>query len=207
MNKKEYLSLEEEQELLDRIERGDVEAKWELWTHMQGLILSSVRKYTRNTLIQDSELEQTADIPFHKALATYDRTKGMRFSTWLFWYVGMHFEKTVKILSRTAINFDTSKLFEEESLDQDSRWFEQLAYEDDYYILHDNSDRVSAEIGIHEDEMCETLPDFGDEVTNLVARAIIHDLKANDVIAQFNITMSEYYRARKVIRSYYEERD
>ncbi|HIS69530.1 MAG TPA: RNA polymerase sporulation sigma factor SigK [Candidatus Gallacutalibacter stercoravium] len=75
------LSAKEEKECLERLEKGDPDARCQLIEHNLRLVAHIVKKYYSNTNDQD-DLVSIGTIGLIKAVNTFDNTKGIRLSSY-----------------------------------------------------------------------------------------------------------------------------
>lgn len=174
------LTFEEEQELGEKMMRGDEEARQRLIESNLRLVVSIAKKYNSNTKIPFIDLVQEGNIGLIKAVEKWDYTRGFKFSTYATWWIRQAISQVVVEQSR-AIRLPRNVI---EQLSKMGRASHDLYQE---LLREPTSAEIAEKMGIVEEKVKELQAIIKDPISidqklNDEDEATIGDLVADDSI-------------------------
>lgn len=95
------LTAEEEKELANKYQAGDMRAKEKLVSSNLRLVVMAARHYSSHTSLSFEDLVQEGNIGLMRAVDSFDPSQGWRFSTYAMYWIKQYISRTILNNSRT----------------------------------------------------------------------------------------------------------
>ena len=183
------LKIEEEKNLLIRIEKGDIKAKQIFIECNLRLVVSIAKRYINKGLPFD-DLIQEGNIGLLKAVDRFDYSKGFRFSTYATWWIRQSISRAItdksRIIRKPTHAVESIKKMMQFEHDYENTYFKSATYEEISKALGFSVEKVRELKKASQDIVSLDIP-IGEDTETNIKDMIADDIRIDDeVISQMN---------------------